>query len=314
MVLVVNVGRDLMRKIISVLIILGSVLILGSCNNTIDNGKLNIVTTIFPIYDIVRSISDDTVNIDLMISPGQDIHSYDPSTDDIINVKKSDLFIYIGDNMETWVDDLTKNESDMFVLEIAHDERIKLSSLEHHEHHDHDHNVDMHIWTNPYYVLIMVELITNALIEVNPSYKELYEKNALEYTEEVNKIIQDINEIVDNKKRDTLYFGAPFAFYYFTTAFGLEHRTVYDTCSIEVEPTIDKILTINKEIIDNDIPVVYTKELLNDNIARKLIEGSNAKLIVLHSGHNVSSSDFEKGITFLEIWHNNIEALKEGLL
>ena len=303
-----------MRKIISVLIILGSVLILGSCNNIIDNGKLNIVTTIFPIYDIVRSISDDTVNIDLMISPGQDIHSYDPSTDDIINVKKSDLFIYIGDNMETWVDDLTKNESDMFVLEIAHDERIKLSSLEHHEHHDHDHNVDMHIWTNPYYVLIMVELITNALIEVNPSYKELYEKNALEYTEEVNKIIQDINLIVDNKKRNTLYFGAPFAFYYFTTAFGLEHKTIYDTCSIEVEPTIDKILTINKEIIDNDIPVVYTKELLNDNIARKLIEGSDAKLRVLHSGHNVSSSDFKQGITFLEIWHNNIEALKEGLL
>ena len=303
-----------MKRIISLFIALGSLLILSSCNNSIDNGKLTIVTTIFPIYDIVKSITDDTVNIDLMISPGQDIHSYDPSTDDIITVKKSDLFIYIGDNMETWVPDLTKNEKDMFVLEIAHDERIKLSSLEHHEHHEHDHNVDMHIWTNPYYALIMVELITNALIEVNPSYKELYKSNALEYTQEVNKIIDEINEIVDNKKRDTLYFGAPFAFYYFTTAFGLEHKTVYDTCSIEVEPTIDKILSINKEIIEKNIPVVYTKELLNDSIARKLIEGSNAKLMILHSGHNVSSSDFEKGITFLEIWHNNIEALKEGLL
>ena len=303
-----------MKRIISLFITLGSLLILSSCNNSIDNGKLTVVTTIFPIYDIVKSITDDTVNIDLMISPGQDIHSYDPSTDDIITVKKSDLFIYIGDNMETWVPDLTKNEKDMFVLEIAHDERIKLSSLEHHEHHEHDHNVDMHIWTNPYYVLIMVELIANALIEVNPSYKELYKSNALEYTQEVNKIIDDINEIVDNKKRDTLYFGAPFAFYYFTTAFGLEHKTVYDTCSIEVEPTIDKILSINKEIIEKNIPVVYTKELLNDNIARKLIEGSNAKLMILHSGHNVSSSDFEKGITFLEIWQNNIEALKEGLL
>lgn len=303
-----------MRKIISVFIILMCFLFLSSCKNTIDSEKLNIVTTIFPIYDIVRSISDDTVNIDLMISPGQDIHSYDPSTDDIINVKKSDLFIYIGDNMETWVPDLTKNEKDMFVLEIAHDERIKLSSLEHHEHHEHDHNVDMHIWTNPYYVLIMVELIANALIEVNPSYKELYKSNASEYTKEVNEIIEDINEIVNAKKRDTLYFGAPFAFYYFTTAFGLEHKTVYDTCSIEVEPTIDKILSINKEIIENNVPVVYTKELLNDNIARKLIEGSDAKLRVLHSGHNVSSSDFKQGITFLEIWHNNIEALKEGLL
>ena len=306
-----------MKRIISLFITLGSLLILSSCNNSIDNGKLTIVTTIFPIYDIVKSITDDTVNIDLMISPGQDIHSYDPSTDDIITVKKSDLFIYIGDNMETWVPDLTKNQPDMFVLELTKDERIKLSSLEHHEHHEHhehDHNVDMHIWTNPYYVLIMVELITNALIEVNPSYQEIYKSNALEYTQEVNKIIDDINEIVNNKKRDTLYFGAPFAFYYFTTAFGLEHKTVYDTCSIEVEPTIDKILSINKEIIEKNIPVVYTKELLNDNIARKLIEGSNAKLMILHSGHNVSSSDFEKGITFLEIWQNNIEALKEGLL
>lgn len=306
-----------MKRIISLFIALGSLLILSSCNNSIDNGKLTIVTTIFPIYDIVKSITDDTVNIDLMISPGQDIHSYDPSTDDIITVKKSDLFIYIGDNMETWVPDLTKNQPDMFVLELTKDERIKLSSLEHHEHHEHhehDHNVDMHIWTNPYYVLIMVELITNALVEVNPSYQEIYKSNALEYTQEVNKIIDEINEIVDNKKRDTLYFGAPFAFYYFTTAFGLEHKTVYDTCSIEVEPTIDKILSINKEIIEKNIPVVYTKELLNDNIARKLIEGSNAKLMILHSGHNVSSSDFEKGITFLEIWQNNIEALKEGLL
>lgn len=303
-----------MKRIISLFITLGSLLILSSCNNSIDNGKLTVVTTIFPIYDIVKSITDDTVNIDLMISPGQDIHSYDPSTDDIITVKKSDLFIYIGDNMETWVPDLTKNQPDMFVLELTKDERIKLSSLEHHEHHEHDHNVDMHIWTNPYYVLIMVELITNALIEVNPSYQEIYKSNALEYTQEVNKIIDDINEIVNNKKRDTLYFGAPFAFYYFTTAFGLEHKTVYDTCSIEVEPTIDKILSINKEIIEKNIPVVYTKELLNDNIARKLIEGSNAKLMILHSGHNVSSSDFEKGITFLEVWQNNIEALKEGLL
>ena len=303
-----------MRKIISVAIILGSLLILSGCNNTIDNGKKNIVTTIFPIYDIVRAISNDTVNIDLMISPGQDIHSYDPSTDDIINVKKSDLFIYIGDNMETWVQDLTKNESDMFILEIAHDERIKLSSLEHHEHHDHDHNVDMHIWTNPYYVLIMVELISNALIEINPSYKEMYENNALEYTKELNKIIEDINKIVDNKKRDTLYFGAPFAFYYFTTAFGLEHRTVYDTCSIEVEPTIDKIMNMNKDIMENNIPVVYTKELLNNSIAKKVIEGTNAKIVLLHSGHNVSVEDFNNGVTFLDIWRNNVLALREGLL
>lgn len=309
-----------MKKVISIFVILISLVTLSSCNENTDNDKLTVVTTIFPIYDIVREIADDTVNINLMIAPGQDIHSYDPSTEDIINVKKSDLFIYIGDNMETWASSLTEDtqNKDMLVVEIVEDERIKLSSLEHHEHteeHDHhDHNVDMHIWTNPYYVLIMVELITKALVEINPSCKDTYYSNSEKYIQEINGIIDDIKDIVDEKKRDTLYFGAPFAFYYFTTAFGLEHRTVYDTCSIEVEPTIDKILAMNKEIIDKNVPVVYTKELLNDSIARKIIEGSNAKLVLLHSGHNVSKEDFERGITFLEIWHNNVEALKEGLL
>lgn len=309
-----------MKKVISIFVILISLVTLSSCNENTDNDKLTVVTTIFPIYDIVREIADDTVNINLMIAPGQDIHSYDPSTEDIINVKKSDLFIYIGDNMETWASSLTEDtqNKDMLVVEIVEDERIKLSSLEHHEHtgehHHHDHNVDMHIWTNPYYVLIMVELITKALVEINPSCKDTYYSNSEKYIQEINGIIDDIKDIVDEKKRDTLYFGAPFAFYYFTTAFGLEHRTVYDTCSIEVEPTIDKILAMNKEIIDKNVPVVYTKELLNDSIARKIIEGSNAKLVLLHSGHNVSKEDFERGITFLEIWHNNVEALKEGLL
>lgn len=309
-----------MKKVISIFVILISLVTLSSCNENTDNDKLTVVTTIFPIYDMVREIADDTVNINLMIAPGQDIHSYDPSTEDIINVKKSDLFIYIGDNMETWASSLTEDtqNKDMLVVEIVEDERIKLSSLEHHEHteeHDHhDHNVDMHIWTNPYYVLIMVELITKALVEINPSCKDTYYSNSEKYIQEINGIIDDIKDIVDEKKRDTLYFGAPFAFYYFTTAFGLEHRTVYDTCSIEVEPTIDKILAMNKEIIDKNVPVVYTKELLNDSIARKIIEGSNAKLVLLHSGHNVSKEDFERGITFLEIWHNNVEALKEGLL
>lgn len=302
-----------MKKIINILTVLVIIFLLTSCTNNSDNGKKNVVTTIFPIYDIVKYIGEDTINIDLMISPGQDVHSYDPATQDIINVKKSDLFIYIGDNMETWVTDLENDANNK--LEIVSDNRIELSSLEHHEeNHEHDHDVDMHIWTNPYYVLIMIELISNKLIEINPEYQELYERNTTKYIKEINDIIESITNIVNNKKRDTLYFGSPFAFYYFTKAFGLEHKSVYDTCSIEVEPSIDKIMNMNKEIIENDIPVIYTKELLNDSIARKVIEGTNAKIVLLHSGHNISISDFKQGITFLDIWKQNIVALEEGLL
>ena len=302
-----------MKKIINLITIVLIGLLLTSCGQNVDNGKKNVVTTIFPIYDIVKYIGEDTINIDLMISPGQDVHSYDPSTQDIINVKKSDLLIYIGENMETWITNLNNESNNK--LEIVSDERIILSSLEHHEeHHEHDHDVDMHIWTNPYYVLIMVELISKELININPEYKELYETNTNNYIKELKNIISDITSILEHKQRNTLYFGSPFAFYYFTTTFNLEHKSVYDTCSIEVEPTIDKIMNMNKDIIENNIPVVYTKELLNNSIAKKVIEGTNAKIVLLHSGHNVSSEDFNNGVTFLDIWKNNVLALREGLL
>lgn len=313
------VWRNSMKKIISFIVIIISLCLFTSCEYQSDNGKLKVVTTIFPIYDMVRYIGGDLIDTSLMVAPGQDIHSYDPSASDIINAKKCDALIYIGDHMETWIPDLTLNtNSDRLVVELSKDERIDLESLEHHDEHNHehvhDHDVDMHIWTNPYYATIMVEQIKNVLVKIDLANKEIYEENALWYINELENIIDEIQDIVDNAKRKTLYFGSPFAFYYFTRQFGLDHFSIYDTCSIEIEPTVDKIIQMNTELKNNNIPVLYTKELLNDSIARKVIEDTNSEICLLHSGHNVSIDDFNKGITFLEIWQNNIEALKRGLL
>ncbi len=311
-----------MKKIISILIILISLISLSSCNENIDNGKIKVVTTIFPIYDMVRYIGEDLVDISLMVSPGQDIHSYDPSAVDIIDAKKCDLLLYIGDSMESWVKDIkVEDNHDRYVIALSKDERIDLESLDHHtedDHEDHnhteEHDVDMHIWTNPYYAIIMIEQIRDGLIEVDPLHKDIYTNNALKYINELENIIDEIKIILTNAKRNTLYFGSPFAFYYFVREFELEHFSIYDTCSIEVEPTIEKIIKMNTELKEKNVPVLYTKELLNDSIARKVIEDTNAELCLLHSGHNVSINDFNEGITFLEIWRNNLKALERGLL
>lgn len=308
-----------MKKIIKISLFVLSLLFISGCSEPVGSNKLQVVTTIFPIYDMVRSVGDDLVDVSLMVAPGQDIHSYDPSTSDIIEAKKCDILIYIGDYMETWIPDISSStEDDQLVVELSSDERIELESLEHYEYHNHDHkhnhNADMHIWTNPRYAIIMVEQISNSLIMLDPNNENKYREKANAYINELQNIIGEITNIVTNAKRNTLYFGSPFAFYYFTREFKLEHLSIYDTCSIEVEPTIDKIIEMNTKLKDNNVPVLYTKELLNDSIARKVIEGSNAEICLLHSGHNVSIDDFNQGITFLEIWRNNIEALKRGLL
>lgn len=310
-----------MKKIVSFLIILISLISLCGCDENIDNGKLKVVTTIFPIYDMVRYIGEDLVDISMMVSPGQDIHSYDPSASDIIDVKKCDLLVYIGDAMESWIKDIVDTNNQL-VIPLSKDERIDLESLDHHEddvdhedhNHHHDHDVDMHIWTNPYYAGYMVEQIRDGLIKIDPINKDIYTNNASKYINELENIIAEIEDIIANSKRNTLYFGSPFSFYYFTREFNLEHFSIYDTCSIEVEPTIDKIIKMNTELKEKSVPVLYTKELLNDNIARKVIEDTNAEICLLHSGHNVSIEDFNNGITFLEIWENNLKALERGLL
>ncbi|MBQ8293074.1 MAG: zinc ABC transporter substrate-binding protein [Bacilli bacterium] len=310
-----------MKKIVSIIGIILTIFILSSCTTPIDNDKLNVVTTIFPVYDMARSIGRDKINLSLMVAPGQDIHSYDPSTDDIINAKKCDVLLYVGDNMESWIPDIINSkdtDKDQMVVELSHDERINLEALEHHKEfedtHLHKHNVDMHIWTNPNYAIIMVENIKEALMEMDPENKDFYQENALEYTQSLKQIINEIYAIIQESKRRTLYFGSPFAFYYFTRAFNLGHETIYDTCSIEVEPTIDDIVKMNTMLKEKEVPVLYTKELLNDSIAKKVIEGTNAEICMLHSGHNVSIEDFNNGITFIQIWQNNIVALKKGLL
>lgn len=314
-----------MKKIISFLVVLFTLISLSSCTNTPDSGKLKVVTTIFPVYDMARYIGEDLIELSLMVSPGQDIHSYDPSAVDIIEAKKCDVLLYVGDEMESWVKDIkTEDNLDRYVVALSKDERIHLESLDHHDevededyqdhNHSHEHNVDMHIWTNPKYAIYMVEQIRDAFILIDPSNSKIYEENALRYINELQNIISDIEEILEVKKRNTLYFGSPFAFYYFVREFGLDHFSIYDTCSIEVEPTIEKIIRMNTELKEKEVPVLYTKELLNDNIARKVIEDTNAEICLLHSGHNVSINDFKEGITFLSIWQNNIIALRKGLL
>lgn len=312
-----------MKKIISVFLTVISICLLVGCSETATTNKLKVVTTIFPVYDMARYIGEDLIELTMMVAPGQDIHSYDPSADDIINAKKCDVLLYVGDAMESWVKDIkVLDNHDRYVIALSKDERINLESLNHHfedeeyEHHNHthEHDVDMHIWTNPQYAIYMVEQIRDAFVEMDPRNKERYSHNALKYINELMNIQDKVEEIISGAKRKTLYFGSPFAFYYFVREYDLEHFSIYDTCSIEVEPTIDKILKMNEELKKYNVPVLYTKELLNDSIAKKVIEDTNAEICILHSGHNVSIDDFEEGITFLEIWENNLKALERGIL
>lgn len=290
------------------------------------------------------------IEVILIVPYGIDSHSFDPSIADAITIKNADLFIYTSDEMEPWVK--TLNLSKEKVLNIYDAMCKKYSDFKDlgvisqnddhkHEHHHnssinnffeglierinewfekifpHDHHeYDPHFWTNMLYAEYMVEVIYDRLIEVIPdpdgNKKVAMEENKEKYIKELRILDQDFFDIVEKASQKTLYFGAPFAFYYFTVRYGLEYILTYSTCSTEIDPSLVDVIEVVNEMKKHNAKYIITKELTSTDAAKRIANYTGAEMIELHSGHNISSSDAGT-LTFLQIMRRNTQNLAKAL-
>ena len=299
-----------MRKILTIILLVLTITLVG-CKNK-NNDLPIVVCTIFPQYDIVRSLASDYVDLHMAVLPGVDTHNYDPSVDDMILIKKSSLFVYTGDFMENWASTIGASNP----LNLSKLDGIQISEMEekhdHHQHHNHD--IDPHIWTSLTHLKIMVSAISEKLQAILPDHINTIKTNEQAYINKVDLIINQMNQIKEQAKDKTFYFGTPFAFYYLFKEFDLNYHSVYVTCSMEVDPSIDDIIEMNNIIKDNNVPVIYVKELTSRDVAESIVSGTNCQIVELHSGHNLSKEDFEKGVTLLSLIEKNVNALKRALV
>lgn len=302
----------------------------------LDENKITIIATLFPQYDFARQIAGEHANVVLLLSPGMESHSYDPSPADIIAIQNADIFLYTGPYMESWAADviegiegnthvvdlsahvpLVKEEDIEAEYESAHAEEEDGHGHDGHDHdensHGHDHTYDPHIWTNPVFAQIMVEDIAAALIECDPEHAEEYEKNRDSYLAELDKLDTSIRDTVVNAKRHELFFGGRFAMYYFTREYGLTYESVYDSCSSETEPSVQSVMHVIEGMREGQVPVIYYEELVDPRIARTIAEEIDCEMLLWHSCHSVSKTELEAGITYLELMWQNLESLKVGL-
>ncbi|WP_455714792.1 metal ABC transporter substrate-binding protein [Anaerosporobacter sp.] len=325
-----------LQVLISVVCI--TVLLLVGCSkaNTTDSketqsdstSKIKVVTTLFPQYDFANQIGKDAVEVKMLLKPGVESHTYEPAPSDIIEINKADIFLYTGDEMEPWVAKILDSlDSDVMIVDLS--KNITLDKVEDHDHEhedeehlheeeeehdeDHVHSYDPHIWTNPLNAKVMVEDITEALSEVDESNKENFENNAKEYMDSLDKLDQDIREVVKQAKRKEVVFGGRFAFHNFFEEYGLDYVSAYDSCSAETEPSAKVIATIIDKVNEDEIPVVFYEELANPKVAESIASATGAKTLLLHSCHNVSTDDYKNGSTYLSLMYQNLENLKEAL-
>lgn len=306
-----------MRRITLLLV---AVLLLAGCTpnvqETEQEGVLTVTATLFPQYDFAREVGGDLVSVTLLLPPGLESHSYEPSPADIIAINESDVFLYTGENMEPWAHTIAESlDGDMLVTDVSAGVALSCThEEEEHEHHGHDHGrYDPHIWTDPTKAMTMVENIRDAFIARDPEHEKAYRQNAAAYLEKLAALDAAFMALSDSLASHDLYFGGRFAMLYFAERYGFTCHAAYDSCAAETEPSARAVSEIIDGMRASSARVIYHEELVKPTVALAIAEEVGAKTLLLHSCHNVSRDEMRAGVTYLSLMEQNLVNLKEGL-
>ena len=322
-----------MKKISKILLIfvalVFSIVSLTGCNKNKDNeNKLTIVTTNFPSYDFARAVVKDNKDVELkmLLKPGAESHDFEPTPQDIIDIKNSDLFIYTGGESDEWISDIlddidtdkTKVIKMMDLVDVKEEEIVEGMEDEEHEeeeeHHDEEEvEYDEHVWTSPVNAIKIVNALRDEVVSIDNDNKKVYEDSAKEYTDKLEKIDNEFKDIVKNAKRKEIIFGDRFPLRYFVDEYNLKYYAAFPGCSAQTEASAKTISYLVDKVKEDKIPVVFHIELSNGKIAEAISKETGAKVLEFNTAHNISQKDFDAGVTYVDIMEENTKVLKEAL-
>ncbi len=308
-------------KLISVLLCVAMLFVVASCGTDKTqekdkDEKINVVCTLFPQYDFVREIAGDRADITLLLTPGTDSHSYDPSPVDMVKINECDLFIYTGELMESWAANIIGSLSgDVEVLSLP--QPVKLKEHTHlyssHAEEDHDHSADPHIWTSPVNAMLIVETISQKLCEIDSKNEAYYKANEEAYLKQLKALDGEIRAVADAAENKTVVMCDRFAMLYFCEEYGLDYIAAFDSCTSNTEPSPAVIVKITNEVEQKNIPAVFCAELSNRKVADAVAQRTGVQVLELHSCHNLSADDFNAGENYISLMKRNAENLKTAL-
>ncbi len=299
-----------------------------------DNSKINIVTTIFPSYDFAREIAgEESANIRMLLKPGSEAHSYEPTPQDIIAIQNCDVFVYVGGESDEWVKNIldsfdTSNISIVSMMDCvdALEEEVvegmqggKINSDAEYLYDNSDSDsayepeYDEHVWTSPLNAIKIVNQISKAIIEKDSSNSEYYRKRTQDYVRELTGLDKKFRDLTVNAKTRTIIFGDRFPCRYFADEYGLKYYAAFPGCSSETEASAKTVSFLIDKVRDEDIPVVLYPELSNKKVAMTICESAGAECLQFSSCHNVTSDEFENSVSYLSLMEENVKVLRAAL-
>ena len=323
-----------MKKIISLLLccaVITGALSLASCSKkeqSKNNGtdKIKIVTTIFPVYDWVRNIAGDSADITMLINSGADLHSFQPTADDIIRISSADLFIYVGGESDEWAQEVIKSSKVQAINLLdelgsaAKQEELKEGMQgeeeeEGNEEGEEEAEYDEHIWLSLKNAKTLVGVIGSALCKTDGE-NQSYQANADNYISKLDALDKEYEAAVSGAKNKTLLFGDRFPFRYLTEDYSLDYYAAFIGCSAETEASFETVSFLANKVDELSLNYVIALEGTDHKLAQTIINNTKAKsaqILSMNSMQSVTSADIEKDISYLGIMQDNLSVLKTAL-
>lgn len=293
-------------------------------------GKLQIVATIFPAYDFARAAAGDLAEVTLLLPPGAESHSYEPTPADILAVRDCDLFFYLGGESDHWVDGILDSIEPrgrclrmVDCVELLEEEtREGMQSLpghDHAHHGDHEHgpgevvDMDEHVWTSPRNAAAITRAVGGALADLDGEHGPAYRANAESYAAQIEELDGEFAAFFDGPDRRTMVFGDRFPLRYFAEAYDLDYYAAFPGCGAQTEPSAATVAFLTEKVRSEGLGTVWYIEFSNHLVADSIAEAAGASTAMFHACHNVSRADLETGATYLSLMEGNLETLRDRL-
>lgn len=277
-----------------------------------DETKLQIVCTSFPAYDFAREIAGDRAELTLLIKPGSEVHSYEPTPKDMIRIQESDLFICNGGESEQWAKTLVTPElNNIYMMDCV--DTVEESADGIYNAEDGEPELDEHVWTSPLNAIKISEEICNALCKLDADNAEAYKTNFTAYKAQLMALDREFRQVIKNSGKHTLVFADRFPMRYFALEYGLDCYAAFPGCSSETEPSAKTVAYLIDRVREDKIPAVLYMEFSNQKMADVICEDTGCKKLPFYSAHSVSAEQFEQGVSYLDLMRINLNSLKEAL-
>ncbi|MCR5792057.1 MAG: metal ABC transporter substrate-binding protein [Lachnospiraceae bacterium] len=333
-----------MKKILtlmSVVLMAGTFIFGCKKEDTQQEEKISVVTTIFPEYDWAREITKGSNNVDvtMLLDDGVDLHSFQPTADDMVKISECDMFIYVGGESDEWVEDALREATNkemraINLLEVlgnqVKEEEI-VEGMESEDEHEHEHGesgeqeeetqeespeYDEHVWLSLKNTEILCQYIADEIGKMDADNKSKYDENVKAYIDKLTALDEEYKKVVDGAEKKTLLFGDRFPFRYLVDDYGLDYYAAFVGCSAETEASFETITFLAKKMDELELSSIFQIESSDGKIAETIKENTkqkNQQIHTLDSMQSITSKDVKDGKTYLEIMKNNLGVLKQAL-